>query len=248
MRQHHVVFALALALSSLSSCNKEASSTTSPSGDAAAEKAPDTEKAASAAKAVLGAPAPAPVPMVDAVRFAFDQSGSKVGFVGAKITGSHAGGFQTFTGDVLLPTDLAIERGQVTVDIDMATVFTDSERLTGHLKSDEFFDVAQFPKATFVATEIKPAAAGTFDVTGNLSLHGVEKSVRFPAAIAVSGDVVTVRANFTIDRKAFGIVYPGKPDDLIKDDVEISFDLTARKAAATEAAPTEAAPAEAAAH
>jgi polyisoprenoid-binding protein YceI len=66
-------------------------------------------------------------------------------------------------------------------------------------------------------------------VTGNLDLHGVKKSITFPATIKVEGDTVEVSAEFAINRKDFGIVYAGMPDDLIKDDVLMKVKLKAKK-------------------
>ena len=67
------------------------------------------------------------------------------------------------------------------------------------------------------------------DVTGDLSLHGVTKSITFPAKLAMDGEAVKVSADFAINRKDFGIVYAGKADDLIADNVAIVLDLTAKK-------------------
>jgi polyisoprenoid-binding protein YceI len=100
----------------------------------------------------------------------------------------------------------------------------------GHLKSPDFFDVAQFPTATFTSTAIKAGAEGgaTHTVTGTLDLHGVKKSITFPATIAVGADTVSVKSEFAINRKDFNIVYPGKPDDLIKDEVLLKLDIAAK--------------------
>ncbi|NUO53317.1 MAG: YceI family protein, partial [Polyangiaceae bacterium] len=104
-------------------------------------------------------------------------------------------------------------------------------KLDGHLKSKDFFEVETFPKATFTSTEIKAGGEGgaTHTITGNLNLHGVEKSVGFPAKIKVEKDKVTAEAKFAINRKDFNIVYAGKADDLIKDDVLIKLTITAKR-------------------
>jgi len=57
----------------------------------------------------------------------------------------------------------------------------------------------------------------------------VTKSISFPATIKVRGDTVDVDAEFAINRKDFGIVYPGMPDDLIRDDVLLKLQLRAKK-------------------
>lgn len=162
--------------------------------------------------------------------YSFDGSSSKVGFVGAKVTGKHEGGFGTFKGTVTIP-DGDAEKGAVTVEIDMASVTSDSEKLTGHLKSADFFDAEKHPKAKFESTSVKKGGEGgaTHTITGNLTLRGATKSVTFPAKVQVSGDGVVLDAEFGINRKDFGIVYPGKADDLIKDEVLIKLAIKAKK-------------------
>jgi len=100
------------------------------------------------------------------------------------------------------------------------------------LKTADFFDVAKFPEATFVSTSIKAGGenGATHTVTGNLTLHGVTKSITFPATISVTGGVATVDANFAINRKDFGINYPGAQDNLIRDDVVMKLTIHANKA------------------
>ena len=157
---------------------------------------------------------------------------SRIGFVGSKITGSHAGGFKSFSGTVELDADGQNVVG-VKVEIDMTSTFSDDERLTGHLKSPDFFDVEKFPTATFVATNVATGASATkmpeatHTVTGNLTLHGVTKAITFAAKISPSGSGFAVVSEFAIRRQDFEIVYPGRPDDLIRDDVVIQIDVKA---------------------
>jgi len=67
-------------------------------------------------------------------------------------------------------------------------------------------------------------------VTGDFNLHGQTKSITFPAKITVTDAEVSVDSEFSINRKDFGIVYAGKADDLIRDDVVIRLKLnSARK-------------------
>jgi polyisoprenoid-binding protein YceI len=65
----------------------------------------------------------------------------------------------------------------------------------------------------------------THTITGNFDLHGVKKSISFPATIQVAADSVSANAEFSINRKDFGINYPGKADDLIRDGVVIKLTL-----------------------
>lgn len=170
-------------------------------------------------------------PAAGATTYKFDGADSKVGFVGAKVTGKHEGTFKTFTGTVQIPGG-DIEKGSVKTDIDVASVASDSPKLDEHLKTPDFFNVAQFPKATFESTKIVKGGenGATHTITGNLTLHGVTKSITFPAKVAVAGDSVTVDADFGINRKDFGIAYAGKADDLIKDEVLMKLAIKAKKA------------------
>lgn len=167
-------------------------------------------------------------PTAAAVRYAFDQKDSKIAWTASKVTGKHDGGFKTFNGHVSTvgqdPT-----AGSVVVDIDATSLYSDSEKLDGHLKSADFFDVAKFPKAGFVSTAVKPGGdkGATHTVTGNFTLHGVTKSITFPATIKTSAEGVDADAEFAINRKDFGLVYAGKPDDLIRDEVVIKLTIRA---------------------
>jgi polyisoprenoid-binding protein YceI len=167
-----------------------------------------------------------------AERLVISLENSKVEFVAAKVTRSHNGSFKQFAGTIdLLPH--SIEGSRVTIDIDTGSVATDEDALTAHLKTPDFFDVAKFPKATFVSTnvstKIEPGikAGTTHEITGNFDLHGVKKSITFPATIHVTPESVAVDAEFSINRKDFGIVFAGKADDLIRDGVVIKLTIKA---------------------
>lgn len=149
---------------------------------------------------------------------------STVGFVGAKITGSHEGGFNSFEGVVSVDGGKA-ESSSVEVVIDTTSLWADNEKLTGHLKSADFFDVEAHPKATFKSTAIAAEEDGTYTLTGNLDLHGITKQISFPASVEVDDHGFSATAEFSINRMDFEIKYAGKPDDLIRDEVLIKLDL-----------------------
>lgn len=192
----------------------------------------DNDPSKGKAQATVAAPAStAAAAPASAVNYAFSNVDSKIEFVGAKITRKHDGSFEAFTGAVNLAENNP-EKSRVTAEIDVASLKTDEEKLTGHLKSSDLLDVAKYPKAKFVSTSVKRRGDnGAYTVTGNLALHGVTKSISFPATIKAEGDAVTVDAEFAINRKDFGVVYPGMPDDLIKDDVLLKLKVRATKAA-----------------
>ena len=164
----------------------------------------------------------------EAATYAF-ADGSAIGFVGSKVTGSHEGGFESFDGWVSVNgTDLTTTQVNVTIDTD--SLWSDNDNLTGHLKSADFFDVATYPTSTFESTGVVDNGDGTYTVTGNLELHGVTKQISFPANITLDDTGMAVQTEFSINRFDFEIVYPGKTDDLIREEVLIKLDLKAQAA------------------
>lgn len=153
-----------------------------------------------------------------------DKTASSVGFVGAKITGDHKGGFEDFEGEATLAGDTI---SSLRVTVQMPSVTSDAADLTGHLKSADFFEVEKYPTAVFSADTFtaKPGEGATHEIAGTLELHGVKKAIQFPAKITVDAQGARGQAEFTINRKDFKIEYPGKPDDLIKDEVLLKLDL-----------------------
>ncbi|MCB9745073.1 MAG: YceI family protein [Alphaproteobacteria bacterium] len=194
-------------------------------------------------------PAPKPEPKVEepkAPEFVgapveVDAANSKIEFLGAKVTNTHDGGFKNFKGKAYVDGE-AVTGAEFSVDL--ASLWTDTEKLTNHLKTDDFFDVEKFTEATFVSTKVvaKEGEGATHEVTGELDLHGVKKELTFPATIAVAADAVKVTSEFKINRMDWGLKYPGKPDDLIKEEVAIKLDLSFPREAAA-AGETPAAPA-----
>ncbi|WP_193210442.1 YceI family protein [Luteolibacter marinus] len=152
---------------------------------------------------------------------------STIGFTGSKVTGKHDGGFKSFTGYFSVADGAPVGNDHKVV-IDMTSTWSDAEKLTEHLKAPDFFDVEKFPETTFDVTEIKKESDTAYTVSGNFKLHGVEKNISFPATVSQDGDTVKIQAEFDINRKDFGILYPGKTDDLIRDEVVIRLDLQAK--------------------
>jgi polyisoprenoid-binding protein YceI len=181
----------------------------------------------SATVATQTAPAPSA-----SERLTINPATSSVGFTGAKVTGQHLGNFPTFTGTIDLDP-ARVENSRITVDVDTTSVTTDTPRLTEHLKSPDFFNVAQFPRATFTSTAITAGGTGgaTHTITGNLALHGQTRAISFPANVTVTPGEVAATAEFVINRREFGIVYAGMPDNLIRDDVAMHLSLRAPRAA-----------------
>ena len=189
-----------------------------------------SDPAADKTKAVTGAASSAtPQAATAGEKYVINPQNSKIEFVASKVTGSHHGAFEDFSGSI----DYAgqPEKSRVNVTINMASVKTDTDQLTQHLKTPDFFDVAKFPQSTFASAEIKPGGdkGASSTITGNFQLHGVTKSISFPAMIRVTPEAINVESTFSINRKDFGINYAGAADNLIRDDVVMTLHIKAEK-------------------
>lgn len=170
-----------------------------------------------------------PPPGAKAEFYKFGPANSKIGFTASKVTAKHEGSFKSFEGNIgLVANSPHMSAVQVTIDLDSVTI--EPDKLASHLKSPDFFDVAQFPKATFSSTTIRPGnGPAMFNITGKLDLHGVSKALTFPATIRLTGNNVEADGEIKLNRKEFGIVYPGMANDLISDDVIIQLKIHAER-------------------
>lgn len=161
----------------------------------------------------------------EARHFVFGPGSSTIAFIGSKVTGRHNGGFRNFAGELKVANGRLADAGNKVV-IDASSLWADNNRLTGHLKSPDFFNVAQHPTATFLTTSINQTPDNA-TVTGDLTLHGVTKQISFPAKIQVAEDAITVAAEFHLNRFDFEMKYPGKADDLIRKEVVLKLNVQA---------------------
>ena len=158
-------------------------------------------------------------------------------FIGTKITGSHPCKFTDWDGTISEAKTL--EEASLTVTVRTTAMACDYEdpkpwtvKLEKHLRSDDFFASEKFPEATFVSTAIKAQADAktntTHEVTGNMTIRGIEKQLSFPATLTKGDDGFKANIEFSLNRKEFDIMYPGKPDDLINDNVVLKLTLASK--------------------
>ena len=150
---------------------------------------------------------------------------SKITFIGSKLTGSMSGGFKKTEGAFKLKDGKPVS-GSFTID--MNSIYSENDKLTAHLKNEDFFNVPQFPIAKFEVTEFGSMEDNVQLLSGNLTMLGVTKNITIPAKVAQSEEMVKLTSKFDINRHDWGIVYKGKPDDLIRNEVVIEFDLEAK--------------------
>ena len=106
--------------------------------------------------------------------YTIDDAHSTVIFRAKHMNASYTyGGFYKVSGTVRIDADAS--KSEVSVEVDTASLFSGNKERDDHLKGPDFFNTKQFPKITFKSTAIKEAAPGKYEVTGDLTLHGVTK-------------------------------------------------------------------------
>jgi len=164
---------------------------------------------------------PAPVPAKGGV-VAISPTNTHVKFVGThnnkEKPDPRVGTFTKFSGQAELDAAGKTLKA-MTVEFDTTSIATQFDKLTNHLKSPDFFDVREYPKAKFESTEITAGEDGESTVKGNLTLHGKTKEVSFPLKTTVSNAGVTAEGSFKIKQSDFGM---DKMLQGVVDEVELS--------------------------
>jgi len=165
----------------------------------------------------------------DAVTYKFTDN-SKITFIGSKPNGStKTGGFKDTAGQFKLVDGKPVSGS---FSIDMNSIYSENENLTAHLKNEDFFDVPKYPTSKFEVTKFGELKDGTVELSGNLTMLAVTKNITVPAMVVNEGETIKLTSEFDINRQDWGIVYKGKPnslpDELIRDEVVITFDLEAK--------------------
>jgi len=132
-------------------------------------------------------------------------------FTGTKKDGKHDGGFKKLKGSLTTDgTDFTKAKFDVTIETD--SLWSDDAKLTGHLKSSDFFDVKTNPTAKFVSTKIEDSKVG-YIITGDLTINGKTKSITFTAKTETAEGKFTLKSDFSIDRTDYGMTYGGDKID-----------------------------------
>jgi polyisoprenoid-binding protein YceI len=120
------------------------------------------------------------------------------------------------------------DKAAARVDIDTASLDIGSPEYNKEIAKKEWFNSAQFPKATFVSTAIRPAGAGKLNVTGKLSIKGKTQDVSFPLAVRRDAGKQVFEGQLPIKRLAFNIGEgEWKDTGMVADEVVIKFRVAA---------------------
>ena len=165
--------------------------------------------------------------------FTVDAQRSSIDWIGRKVTGQHIGKINISSGE-LVYSGTALKGGSFAAD--MTSLTSDNNKLTGHLKTADFFSVDKNPISKFVITNVTFTGADRVNVTGNLTIKGITESLSFPASVKKKGNAVVAVANgVKVNRTKYDIRYGSKSffndigDKAIDDEFELTINLVAKK-------------------
>jgi polyisoprenoid-binding protein YceI len=151
------------------------------------------------------------------------------------INGNATGISGTVTFD---PADPASTKGKIVVA--SSSMHVGNPMQQQHLLSDKWMDATKYPEISFEAKELKNVKADgdttTADVVGTFTLKGVSKEITVPAKFTFlkdklgqrvpnqKGDLLVIRASFTIQRSDFGLM-PGQMEEKVSDTIELTLSI-----------------------
>jgi YceI-like domain len=169
-------------------------------------------------------------------------SESKLQWIGKPLVGGgHEGTIKFISGSITTAASGLITQGEFVLDMNTIKNVdikpeSSAKDLEEHLKSEDFFAVAKYPRANFSILKVTPeptaSDAQRVRVTGLLSIKGITNQIVFPATINRNNESVNVKAELTIDRTKWDIIYNSKTffstmkDGLISDEIKILLDLS----------------------
>jgi polyisoprenoid-binding protein YceI len=167
--------------------------------------------------------------------FSIDPAHSEAAFQVRHLVTRVRGRFTEFEGTVT--TDASDpSRSSVQVTIKASSIDTSQPDRDAHLRSADFFEVEKFPTLTFRSASVRRSSDDRFDVTGELTIHGVARTVTVPVAyLGLAKDPwgkerAGFEAEFTINRKDYGLTWNAALETggfLVGDEVKITLAVQA---------------------
>jgi polyisoprenoid-binding protein YceI len=170
--------------------------------------------------------------------YTLDTAHTRIGFVArhAMVT-KVRGSFKEFSGtgtlDAANPANSSLQ-----VTIQAASIDTGNADRDNHLRSNDFFDMEQYPTITFVSTSVEPVSDSVFRVTGDLTIKGVTKPVTVDFELTGSAtdpygnERIGLEGRATVNRKDWGVNWNAALEAggvLVSEKVDLEFDVSAIK-------------------
>ncbi|MEJ7780744.1 MAG: YceI family protein [Daejeonella sp.] len=162
-----------------------------------------------------------------------DTERSTISWSAKKVGGGHAGTIKIASGN-LIYNGKALKKGSFLIN--MSSITSDNERVTTHLKSDDFFGAVKSPNSKFEIVKVTAAGTDRVNISGNLTIKGISQPLSFPATLKQqNGIVVATASGIRVDRTKYDMRFRSKTffldigDKAVDDEFELSINLVAKK-------------------
>ncbi len=166
--------------------------------------------------------------------YKFDQPGSTIGFSVHQFLGNTQGKFKKFEGRIQVDREHP-ENSSVTARIDVRSIDTGIVKRDNHLRSAEFFNVEKYPEMTFKSRSVKQTGPQAGDIVGDLTMHGVTKSITLRVKLLSSPDSKQTRWSVTTEplkRRDFNLMFAQAAETMsgISQSVAVKIEIEATRA------------------
>jgi len=156
---------------------------------------------------------------------------SKIGFsfkqMGVAMDGRFAKSSATLNFDPAKP-----EQAKASIEVDLASIDTGTDEVDQEVVGKAWFNTVAFPKAVFVAKQVKLIAPNQYEVLGSLSIKGRSRDVKSIMKLSAQGKSSVLSGSFTLQRADFAIGEGmWSKFDVVANDIQVNFQLTAFNAA-----------------
>ena len=148
---------------------------------------------------------------------------SSIAFVSRQMNVPVEGTFRKFTAQMVLDPNRP-EAGRAQIEIDLASIDAGSAEANDEVKGKSWFNVRDFPKASFSSTSVRSLGAGRFEISGRMSIKGKTLEVRAPFTLRQDKEALVVDGSFPIKRLDYGIGSGIWGDtSVVADEVQVKF-------------------------
>jgi len=156
---------------------------------------------------------------------------SKIGFsfkqMGVAMDGHFAKSSATLNFDSAKP-----EQAKASIEVDLASIDTGTDEVDQEVVGKAWFNTAAFPKAVFVAKQVKQIAPNQYEVLGSLSIKGRSRDLKTVFKLSPQGKSSVLSGSFTLQRADFSIGEGmWSKFDVVANDIQVNFQFTAFNAA-----------------
>ena len=168
-------------------------------------------------------------PVANAADWQVSKAESSIALSGTHAARPFSGKFNDWTAEIDFDPE-APDQASVVVVVTTASAETGTALYDKTLPNTEWFDVANYPDATFATDSITALGDGQYEATGTLTIKGQETPVDLPFVLTIEGDRAAMQAEVTLDRIALGMGTKSDPDAAwVSQEIPVTITLVATR-------------------